>query len=131
MNPFRKAVSKIQKVITPKPKMVLAGRTKFYTKYELRLGHEVIGRFEVDIDPKVYDGDSFWGIIVVKIDDISYRGMGYGRYMYQEVLKMLPTDIAGLYSDSYLRHNVVQVPKIYKHLNTVDDKNGVTYIYKQ
>jgi hypothetical protein len=128
MSIFNKAINKIRSAITPKPKMVFISDTKFYSKYELQIGGEPIGRFEIDKDIKEFGGGKYWGIVLVKIDDSKYRRKGYGLMMYVKMLEMLPEGIAGLYSEPFTRHNTVQIPAIHKNLNVVTDENGVVFI---
>ena len=130
MSIFNKAINNIRSAITPKPKMVFISDTKFYSKYELRIGGEPIGRFEIDKDIKEFEGGKYWGIVLVKIDDSKYRQKGYGLMMYVKMLESLPDGIAGLYSEPFTRHNDVQVPKIHQKLNAVEYENGVVYIKK-
>jgi len=130
MSVFHNAIANIKSSLKPSPKMVFKGDSKFYSKYELQLGRETIGRFEIDKVVKNFEGGRYWGIILVKIDDERHRGKGYGELMYRKMLSKLPKDIDGLYSEPYTRHNNVEVPKIHKKLGAVKDSDGVVYIEK-
>lgn len=85
-----------------------------------RITRKKVGFLGLSDDIIINKGKRYRDISDVFIE-LEYRNKGYGKLLYEIVLKYLGDDIDGICSNLRYRVNYKQIPSIYKSLNSYID----------
>jgi hypothetical protein len=101
----------------------------FYDNYK---GWEKIGALSVHISERKFtfdvDFEKYYKVSEIEIKK-EHRNKGFGKIMYDILIKMSGENIRGLYSYLPDRVNKTQIPSIYKHYKTIIDNDNEIILF--